>query len=231
MKTAVIQFPGSNCDTDSLYVAGELLGQHSQLVWHTETSLPDVDLVFVPGGFSYGDHLRSGAIAAHSPIMREVKRFADAGGLVLGVCNGFQILTEAGLLPGALTRNNSLHFLCHDVHIRVERTDTAFTSGYQPQQVLRVPIAHNEGHYYADDETLARLEGEGRVLFRYVTPQGEANEAGNPNGSLNNIAGILSEKGNVLGMMPHPERAAEAILGSIDGLGLFQSILNTVVKK
>ncbi|MBB6097356.1 phosphoribosylformylglycinamidine synthase [Deinobacterium chartae] len=230
MKTAVIQFPGSNCDADAVYVAGELLGQQAKLVWHTETSLEGVDAVLIPGGFSYGDHLRSGAIAARSPIMHEVRRFAERGGPVVGICNGFQILTEAGLLPGALTRNDSLHFLCHDVHLRVERTDTIFTSAYRQGQVLRLPIAHNEGNYYADEETLARLRGEGRVLFRYVTPGGEVERAANPNGSQNNIAGILNERGNVLGMMPHPERAAEALLGGTDGRGLFESLLAAVVR-
>lgn len=198
------------------------------MIWHRETSLGTVDAVLIPGGFSYGDYLRSGALAALSPIMAEVKRFADRGGPVLGICNGFQILTEAGLLPGALARNPSLHFKCQDVFLRVERNDTLFSSAYQPGQVLRLPIAHNEGRYYADTETLATLEGNGQVVFRYCDASGAWSGASNPNESLSHIAGIVNEKGNVLGMMPHPERAVESLLGSDDGLGLFRSLLNSV---
>jgi phosphoribosylformylglycinamidine synthase subunit PurQ / glutaminase len=230
MKTAVIQFPGSNCDMDSWHVAHDLLGD-AELVWHSETHLPKCDLVWLPGGFSYGDHLRTGAIAALSPIMREVKAHAERGGLVLGICNGFQILTEAGMLEGALMRNNSLHFLCHDVHLKVERSDTAFTNTYALGDVLRIPIAHNEGSYYADADTLERLEQENRVVFRYTTPNGEAVQEGNPNGSLNNIAGIINARGNVLGMMPHPERATEELLGSSDGFKVFESLLNALTVK
>jgi phosphoribosylformylglycinamidine synthase subunit PurQ / glutaminase len=230
MKTAVIQFPGSNCDMDSWHVAQDLLGD-AELVWHSETRLPKCDLVWLPGGFSYGDHLRTGAIAALSPIMREVKAHAERGGLVLGICNGFQILTEAGMLEGALMRNNSLHFLCHDVHLKVERSDTAFTNTYNVGDVLRIPIAHNEGSYYADADTLERLEQEHRVVFRYTTPNGETVQEGNPNGSLNNIAGIINVRGNVLGMMPHPERATEELLGSSDGFKLFESLLNSLAVK
>lgn len=216
MKTAVIQFPGSNCDGDALHAARLLLDGDAQFVWHTEPGLPaGTDLVFLPGGFSYGDHLRSGAIAARSPIMQAVKAHAERGGYVLGVCNGFQVLTESGLLPGALSRNRELHFMCKPVHLRVETTQTAFTGAYAQGQVIEIPIAHGEGNYYADPETIAALEGEGRVVFRYVD---------NPNGSLNDIAGIVNARGNVLGMMPHPERAVEALLGSEDGQGVFRSL-------
>ena len=216
MKTAVIQFPGSNCDGDALHAARLMLDEGAQFVWHTETELPEgTELVFLPGGFSYGDHLRSGAIAARSPVMSAVKAHAEAGGYVLGVCNGFQVLTEAGLLPGALSRNRELHFLCRPVKLRVENHQTAYTASYAKDQVLEIPVAHGEGNYYADAETVARLETEGRVVFRYVD---------NPNGSLNDIAGIVNEGGNVLGMMPHPERAVELLLGSEDGRGIFESL-------
>ncbi|GHG07198.1 phosphoribosylformylglycinamidine synthase subunit PurQ [Deinococcus piscis] len=216
MKTAVIQFPGSNCDTDALEAAKLLLDGDAQFVWHTETELPEgTELVFIPGGFSYGDHLRSGAIAARSPIMKAVGAHAEAGGYVLGVCNGFQVLTEAGLLPGALSRNRDLHFHCAPVHLVVENADTAFSRAYDKGQVIEIPIAHGEGNYYADAETIGRLETEGRVVFRYKD---------NPNGSLNDIAGIVNEGGNVLGMMPHPERAVELLLGSEDGRGVFESL-------
>jgi phosphoribosylformylglycinamidine synthase len=221
MKTAVIQFPGSNCDADALHAAQLLLDAEATFVWHTEPALPEgTELVFLPGGFSYGDHLRSGAIAARSPIMQAVKAHAEAGGYVLGVCNGFQVLTEAGLLPGALSRNKDLHFMCRPVHLRVENNATHFTSAYAQDQTIEVPIAHGEGNYYADAATIADLEAQGRVVFRYTD---------NPNGSLNDIAGIINERGNVLGMMPHPERAVELLLGSEDGRGVFQS-LKTVKK-
>ncbi|UQN07390.1 phosphoribosylformylglycinamidine synthase subunit PurQ [Deinococcus sp. QL22] len=222
MNVAVIQFPGSNCDGDALHAARLTLDPDAQFVWHTDEGLPaGTDLVFLPGGFSYGDHLRSGAVAARSPIMNAVKAHAERGGYVLGVCNGFQVLTESGLLPGALSRNTDLHFLCRPVHLRVETADTAFTGAYTAGQIIEIPIAHGEGNYYADPETVARLEGDGRVVFRYVD---------NPNGSLNDIAGILSDSGNVLGMMPHPERAVEALLGSEDGRGLFESLKGVLVK-
>ncbi|MFB9990777.1 phosphoribosylformylglycinamidine synthase subunit PurQ [Deinococcus oregonensis] len=222
MNVAVIQFPGSNCDGDALHAARLTLDPDAQFVWHTDDGLPaGTDLVFLPGGFSYGDHLRSGAVAARSPIMNAVKAHAERGGYVLGVCNGFQVLTESGLLPGALSRNTDLHFLCRPVHLRVETADTAFTGAYTAGQIIEIPIAHGEGNYYADPETVARLEGNGQVVFRYVD---------NPNGSLNDIAGILSERGNVLGMMPHPERAVEALLGSEDGRGLFESLKGVLVK-
>ena len=221
---AIIRFPGSNCDDDARY-ALEQLGARVRMVWHLEDYLGDADAVVIPGGFSYGDYLRSGAVASLSPIMAAVKAFAERGGPVLGICNGFQILTEAGLLPGTLTRNPALHFVCKSVHLRVERTDTLFTRNYEGSGVLSVPVAHNEGRYYADMETLAGLERDNRVIFRYCTPSGEVDEAASPNGSLNNIAGIINARGNVLGMMPHPERAADALLGSEDGLPLFRSFL------
>lgn len=229
MRIAVVQFPGSNCDEDVRHVF-ESLGADARFAWHREANLGGADVVVLPGGFSYGDYLRSGAIAALSPIMDEVSRFAERGGPVLGICNGFQTLTEAGLLPGSLARNPSLHFVCKPVHLRVERTHTPFTSLYREGQVLNVPVAHNEGRYYADSETLERLEGEGRIVFRYCTPQGEVEDAASPNDSLHNIAGITNERGNVLGMMPHPERAAEGLLGSEDGLPLFRSLLDWVEK-
>ncbi|WP_180970025.1 phosphoribosylformylglycinamidine synthase subunit PurQ [Deinococcus planocerae] len=222
MRVAVIQFPGSNCDADALHATRLTLDPDARFVWHTEGGLPTgTDLALLPGGFSYGDHLRSGAIAARSPIMAAVKEHAERGGYVLGICNGFQVLTEAGLLPGALSRNREVHFLCRPVHLRVENAGTAYTNAYERGQVIEIPIAHGEGNYYADPGTVARLEDEGRVVFRYVD---------NPNGSLNDIAGIVNERGNVLGMMPHPERAVEALLGSEDGRGIFESLATVVVK-
>ena len=202
-------------------------GRESVMVWHAETALPaGTDLVVVPGGFSYGDYLRCGAIAARAPVMEAVRRFASRGGLVLGVCNGFQILCEAGLLPGVLMRNQALKFICRDVFLKVERSDSPFTRGYNAGQVVRVPIAHGEGNYVADDETLARLEGEGRVLFRYVSPEGARDPAWNVNGASNAIAGIVNERGNVLGMMPHPENHVERQLGVTDGRGLFAGLVD-----
>jgi phosphoribosylformylglycinamidine synthase subunit PurQ / glutaminase len=223
MKVAVVTFPGSNCDYD-VYKAIQLVGGDPSFRWHKGHELGDPDLVVLPGGFSYGDYLRAGAIARFSPIMDDVVAFARRGGTVLGICNGFQILCEAGLLPGALVRNRTLRFESLPTRIRVERADTLFTCGYAEGDVLKIPIAHGEGNYRADDETLATLEGEGRVVFRYVDGHGSATERANPNGSANNIAGILNDAGNVLGMMPHPERAVEPILGSTDGLALFTGI-------
>jgi phosphoribosylformylglycinamidine synthase subunit PurQ / glutaminase len=220
---AVLRFPGSNCDDDTRHAVHDVLGAPARYVWHTEASLGRADAVIVPGGFSFGDYLRSGALAATSPVMHAVKAFAARGGPVLGICNGFQILTEAGLLPGALARNAGLDFLCDTVTVRVERSDTLFTAGYQEGRLLRLPIAHHEGRYVADPETLDRLEGEGRVVLRYVAASGE--RSANPNGSARDIAGILNERGNVLGMMPHPERAVEELLGSCDGAGLLRSLL------
>lgn len=221
MKFGVLVFPGSNCDRDVLYVTRDLLKQPTRMVWHEETDISDLDVVIVPGGFSYGDYLRCGAIARFSPVMKATVEHANQGKLVLGICNGFQVLTEAGLLPGALVRNRDLHFICDRVPLRVERTDTPWTKLYQTGEVITLPIAHGEGNYYADADTLARLEDNGQVLFRY--------EGENPNGSLNNIAGICNEKGNVLGMMPHPERASEQILGGTDGFKLFEGLLKVAV--
>ncbi|MCA9736176.1 MAG: phosphoribosylformylglycinamidine synthase subunit PurQ [Gemmatimonadota bacterium] len=229
-NAAVVTFPGSNCDHDA-YHAFKLVGATPRFVWHREHDLGDADLVLLPGGFSYGDYLRAGAIARFSPIMEEVVRFAEKGGPVLGICNGFQILCEAGLLPGALLRNDHRHFSSKDVWIRVENTGTLFTSDYTSGQVLRIPIAHADGNYHTDGETLDRLEGEGRVVFRYTDPAGgPAGTRYNPNGSARDIAGITNARGNVLGMMPHPERAMEPLLGSTDGRGLFTSLLSSLVR-
>ncbi len=235
MKIGVVIFPGSNCDRDALTTAQNLLGGMWEgvagtagsvhPVWHDDSALPALDLVIIPGGFSYGDYLRSGAMAAHSPIMREVKKHADAGRYVIGICNGFQILTEAGMLEGALLRNAGLNFLCKDVFLRVEHNDTAFTKHYAKHQVIRVPIAHHDGNFFADDATLNALEDNGQIAFRYVTESGEMTEHANPNGSQRNIAGIRNKKGNVLGMMPHPERVCDALTGGIDGRALFTSLL------
>jgi phosphoribosylformylglycinamidine synthase subunit PurQ / glutaminase len=228
MRWAVIQFPGSNCDQDAFHVLKNVLGQEVAYVWHKDTSLNGADAVVVPGGFSYGDYLRCGAIARFSPIMPAVKEAAAAGKTVLGICNGFQILCEAGLLPGVLVRNASLHFRCEMISVRVEQTGSRFAGEYSIGQVLRLPIAHGEGHYVADDATLDELFANKQVLFTYCTPQGAVTPEGNPNGSQRNIAGITNRGGNVLGLMPHPERASERILGSDDGLGLFESILASV---
>ncbi len=225
MKAAIIVFPGSNCDRDIEVALAASMGADPLMVWHGEADFPAVDLIVVPGGFSYGDYLRSGAMAAHSPVMREVVRRAGDGVPVLGICNGFQILTEAGLLPGVLMRNAGLKFVCRDVWLRVEGADSVFTRGYAPGQVVRFPIAHNEGNFFADDDTLARIEGEGRVVFRYCAPDGAVGDAANPNGSLANIAGIVDERRNVLGMMPHPERLAEAALGGTDGRAMFDGLV------
>jgi phosphoribosylformylglycinamidine synthase subunit PurQ / glutaminase len=225
LHAAVIVFPGSNCDRDVAVALEASLGRPPAMVWHRDTELPAVDLVVVPGGFSYGDYLRCGAMAAHSPIMREVKARATKGMPVLGICNGFQILTEAGLLPGALMRNAQLKFVCKDVWLRVESSESPFTCKYNAGTVVRFPIAHAEGNYFADAATLDRLEGEGRVAFRYVSPDGEAAAAANPNGSARNIAGIYNETRTVLGLMPHPERLAEAALGGTDGRALFEGLV------
>jgi phosphoribosylformylglycinamidine synthase len=226
MKVAVVQFPGSNCDQDALW-ALQMVGLKAELVWHTARNLEGFQAVLLPGGFSYGDYLRAGALAKFSPVMQEVRRLAERGHPVVGICNGFQVLTEAGLLPGALLANTNLHFTCKEVFLRVERTDLPFTGSYKPGQVVRIPIAHGEGRYYADPQTLEALEQNRQVVFRYApdpsTP-GTAGEAFNPNGSLNHIAGIVNTAGNVLGMMPHPERAVEETLGSADGLPFFISL-------
>lgn len=224
MKSAVLVFPGINRENDLARAFQEVSGVKSHMVWHTETELPDVDVVAIPGGFSYGDYLRCGAIAARSPIIEAVRRHAARGGYVLGICNGFQIVTEIGLLPGALMRNASLKFMCKEVNLRVDNAKTAFTSAYTDRQVIRCPIAHGEGNYFADAETLARLEGEGRVVFRYCDAEGNLTPEANVNGSINSIAGITDERGRVLGMMPHPENLIEALQGGIDGRGLFESL-------
>ena len=227
MNFAVILFPGSNCEVDCVHVIKEVLQEPVTTVWHKDTDLSQFDAVILPGGFSYGDYLRCGAIARFSPIMDAVIAHAKAGKPVLGICNGFQILTECGLLPGVLLRNQSLQFICEDRFIRVENNQTMYTSLYSKNQVLRIPIAHAEGNYYADPETIAALEAENRVLFRYCDVQGNVTPESNPNGAINNIAGVINEEGNVLGMMPHPERLSEVILGGDDGLALFQSMLKT----
>ncbi len=225
MKFGVVIFPGSNCDHDALYAIEHNLKQPVAPIWHESEDLLGCDVILLPGGFSYGDYLRAGAIARFSPVLKAVKRFAAGGGLVMGICNGFQILVEAGLLPGVLTRNQGLLFRCKTVHLRVETVDSPFTQACRQGQVLAVPIAHGEGRYYADDTTLDELERQDRVLFRYVTPAGMEAPDANPNGSLRNIAGVLSEGRNVLGMMPHPERASDAAMGSADGLFIFQSVV------
>jgi phosphoribosylformylglycinamidine synthase I len=231
MKSAVLIFPGINRERDMARALKLISGHEPAMVWHAETSLPEgTDLVVVPGGFSYGDYLRCGAIAARSPIMNAVRAFAAEGGLVLGVCNGFQILCEAGLLPGVLMRNAALKFICREVHLRVERSDTPFTRGYNAGQVIRVPTAHGEGNYVADDETIARLEQEGRVLFRYAAPDGTIDPTWNVNGATNAIAGVLNERGNVLGLMPHPENHVEAAMGSTDGRGLFAGLVDHLAR-
>ncbi|CAN5848888.1 phosphoribosylformylglycinamidine synthase subunit PurQ [soil metagenome] len=224
MKIGVVTFPGSNCDYDCYKASQEVLGAETVFLWHASHDLQDVDAVFLPGGFSYGDYLRAGSIASLSPIMREISDFAAAGGPVAGICNGFQILCETGLLPGALIRNRSLRFISRPTFLRVDLAAPPFTSAYEVGQVLRVPIAHGEGCYLADEETLDRLEGEGLVAFRYCDESGAVTAAANPNGSARNIAGIVNEAGNVLGMMPHPERAVESLLGGEDGVGVFRSL-------
>lgn len=225
MKFGVVVFPGSNCDYDAYKVLRDVLHQRVEYLWHKDTSLKNSDCVILPGGFSYGDYLRTGSIARFSPLMKEVIRFAKSGGLVLGICNGFQILLEAGLLPGAMLQNSHLRFVCRWIHIRVERNDLPFTRACQPGQVLKIPVAHKEGNYYIDSDELVRLERERRVVFRYCTANGELNSGSNPNGSLANISGITNARGNVLGLMPHPERASEGILGSVDGRMIFESIV------
>jgi len=230
MKIGVVTFPGSNCNRDAEH-ASALLGHEVFSLWHKDTALPKgLDVVILPGGFSYGDYLRTGAIARFSPIMNEVIGFASKGGLVFGICNGFQILTEAGLLPGALIRNADLSFACKDVFLRVENASTAFTNAAEPGSILKVPIAHGEGRYIATPDVIERLEGEGHVLYRYVTPHGDVTSDANPNGSINNIAGVINERGNVMGLMPHPERACEALLGSADGRSVFESLASVVIQ-
>ena len=223
MKSAVVVFPGSNCDRDVAVTLEAVTGLKPAMVWHQETDFPSVDLIVLPGGFSYGDYLRSGAMAAHSPILHAVREQAMRGVAVLGICNGFQILTEAKLLPGALMRNTSLHYICRDVSLTVERAGTIFTSGYAQGEEVTMPIAHKDGAYFADDETLDRIEGEGQVVFRYCAMAG-SNGGGNPNGSRRGIAGVIDKTGRIMGMMPHPERASDAALGGIDGRRVFESL-------
>jgi phosphoribosylformylglycinamidine synthase subunit PurQ / glutaminase len=225
MKFAVIVFPGSNCDHDAYHAVKDVLGQDAEFVWHKETDLRGADAVILPGGFSHGDYLRTGAIARFSPVMNAVRTFAAAGGPVLGVCNGFQILLEAGLLPGAMLRNRELKFRCEFVHVRVEQTDTPFTFACTPRQVLRVPIAHGEGNYFTTPEELRRLQQNRQIVFRYTNASGEVTDDANPNGSIDAIAGICNERRNVVGLMPHPERACELALGSADGLVMLESVV------
>ncbi|HEX9615332.1 MAG TPA: phosphoribosylformylglycinamidine synthase subunit PurQ [Bacteroidota bacterium] len=227
VKFGIVVFPGSNCDHDAHYAASEIMRQDARFIWHKDSSLGDSDVVILPGGFSYGDYLRCGAIARFSPIMKEVVRFARQGGLVVGICNGFQILTEAGLLPGTLLRNESLRFVCKDVYLRIENPATRFTGSCSEGDVLRIPIAHGDGNYFADPDVLKRLEEERRIVFRYCTPAGEITADANPNGSSLNIAGIMNETGNVLGLMPHPERACDPVLGNTDGQMFFRSVIES----
>lgn len=226
MKFGIVVFPGSNCDRDLAMVTQGLLDQPTRMIWHQETDISDLDVVMIPGGFSYGDYLRCGAIARFSSVMQQIILHANQGKWVLGICNGFQILTEMGLLPGALIRNRDLHFICDRVPLRVESNHLPWTQTYTPNQVITLPIAHGEGRYYADEDTLKGLEDNGQILLRYCTPNGEINEAVNPNGSLHNIAGISNQKGNVFGMMPHPERSCDPLLGTTEGRGLFQGLIN-----
>jgi phosphoribosylformylglycinamidine synthase subunit PurQ / glutaminase len=228
MKFGIVVFPGSNCDHDAYHAAKHVLGQDAEFLWHKDTDLKGSDVLILPGGFSYGDYLRTGAIARFSPIMREVQSFAARGGPVLGVCNGFQILLEAGLIPGAMLRNRGVKFVCAHVHIRVEQTDTPFTCTARKGQVLRIPIAHGEGNYFATPDVLAKLEANRQVIFRYTTPQGDVTDDANPNGAANNIAGLCNETRNVVGLMPHPERACEPSLGSADGLVILESAVRSI---
>jgi phosphoribosylformylglycinamidine synthase len=231
MKFGVVVFPGSNCDHDARYALGEVLHQPVEFLWHQSEQVNGFDAILLPGGFSYGDYLRTGAIARFSPVMRAVEQFARGGGLVLGVCNGFQILCEAGLLPGVLQRNAGMRFVCRQVHIRVETTDTPFTSAAKPGQVLQVPIAHGDGNYFCDPATMADLERNHQIVFRYTTPDGREDAAANPNGSLANIAGVCNRDRNVMGLMPHPERAVEAALGSVDGLVILRSLIESLKRR
>ena len=231
MKFGVIIFPGSNCDHDAYWTVEQVLKQPVTFLWHESHDLESCDAIIVPGGFAYGDYLRTGAIAKFSPVMESVRKFADGGGLVIGICNGFQILCESGLLPGALMRNAGLKYVCKPVHVRVENTDTPFTNLCAPGQVLKIPIAHGEGNYFADPEALEELERNRQVIFRYVSPAGEVTKEGNPNGSLRNIAGICNRARNVVGLMPHPERACESPLGSADGKIVLDSVVHSLIAR
>ncbi len=230
MKFGIPVFPGSNCERDVGWVVEEVLGHEAVYLWHSERDLKGVDCIIIPGGFSYGDYLRAGAMAKTSPITESIREFAEKGGLVMGICNGFQILLEMELLPGAMLPNKTLSFICKFVHLRVDNNETPFTLLYKKGEVLRIPIAHAEGNYTCSPETLKEIEENGQVVLRYSSPNGEVSEEFNPNGSLNNIAGICNKRGNVFGLMPHPERASEAVLGSTDGLKMFKSIVESVVK-
>jgi phosphoribosylformylglycinamidine synthase subunit PurQ / glutaminase len=229
MKFGVVVFPGSNCDHDAFYAIGNVLAKPVEFIWHQSQDLANSDVIILPGGFAHGDYLRTGAIARFSPVMKSVEKFAKRGGMVLGICNGFQILLEAGLLPGAMMRNSGLRYICRHVFIRVEETDTPFTCGAEPGQILKLPIAHNEGNYTLDENTLAKLEKNHQVIFRYTTPDGCKDAAGNPNGSTHNVAGICNLERNVAGLMPHPERAVESALDSADGLIIFKSMVEALV--
>jgi phosphoribosylformylglycinamidine synthase I len=231
MKFGVVVFPGSNCDDDAYHAIGTVLGQPVDFIWHKSEQVQNFDAIILPGGFAYGDYLRTGAIARFSPVVRAVERFARRGGLVLGICNGFQILLEAGLLPGAMLRNSGLRFICRHVHLRVETIATPFTCAAKKGQVLKMPIAHSEGQYFCDDVTLAELERNGQIVFRYTTPEGHEDPDANPNGSLANIAGICNRERNVAGLMPHPERAVELPLGSADGLFIFRSMVESLIRQ
>jgi|WetSurMetagenome_2_1015567.scaffolds.fasta_scaffold38032_3 phosphoribosylformylglycinamidine synthase subunit PurQ / glutaminase len=231
LSFGIVVFPGSNCDHDAYHVCRHILGQDAQFLWHKDADLKGVDVVILPGGFSYGDYLRCGAIARFSPVMGEVIRFAREGGPVLGICNGFQVLLEAGLLPGVLLRNASLKFVCRTVHLRVENTTTLFTSRYRPGEVVAIPIAHGDGNYFAEPETLADLEQRNRVVFRYCDEEGRSTPGANPNGSAANIAGIINAEGNVMGMMPHPERASDPLLRHTDGQRVFLSMLDAILSR
>ncbi|MFH1645103.1 MAG: phosphoribosylformylglycinamidine synthase subunit PurQ [Candidatus Omnitrophota bacterium] len=228
MRFGVIVFPGSNCDQDCFYVVKDVLKERVKYIWHQETDLSGLDCIILPGGFSYGDYLRTGAVARFSPVMNPLIDFAKKGGLVIGICNGFQILLESGLLPGAMLRNTNLHFICKYVNIKTEQIDTPFTNQCRESQVLRIPIAHNEGNYYIDSDGLKQLQDNGQIAFRYCDEKGDVNVEANPNGAVDNIAGIVNKNKNVLGMMPHPERSAEDMLGSDDGFLIFKSIVETM---
>ncbi len=231
MKFGVVVFPGSNCDQDCFYVIKDVLGKPVKYIWHKDTDLDGFDCVILPGGFSYGDYLRTGAIARFSPVMKSITEFAGKGGTVIGICNGFQILLEAGLLPGVMLRNRGLHFICKHIFIKTENNQTRFTNLYNTGQILKIPVAHNEGNYYIDDDGLRELKMNNQIIFRYSSEQGEVREEFNPNGAKDNIAGIINKKGNVLGMMPHPERSAQKSLGSEEGLLIFKSILKRLRDK
>ncbi len=231
MRFGIVVFPGSNCDADAFHAAKDVFAQDAEYLWHKDTDLKGADVLVLPGGFAHGDYLRTGAMARFSPIMREVKRFAEGGGPVIGICNGFQILLEAGLLPGAMLRNRSLKYRCEHVHLRVERTDTPFTCAAKAGQVLRIPIGHGEGNYFAPPDTLQALEDNGQVILRYTNPEGRVEDDWNPNGSVNAIASICNERRNVVGMMPHPERACEALLGGSDGRIIFESVVGAMATR